>query len=128
MTNETLIVLCWELYEQGMPKSWIAQRLGKHRETIHLWIKGINRMGVLGFLDKYKQAKKGERKKRQVDPIVKRWVWEIRVREYDCCGQKIQYFLVKEHGVPLSVCRPSAIMGHENRRKERTVGGGVSSV
>ena len=102
-TNETLIILCWELYEQGMPKIRIAQRLGKHRETIHLWIKGINRVGLLGFLDKYKQAKKGERKKRQVDPIVKRWVWEIREREYDCCGQKIQYFLIKEHGVHLSV-------------------------
>ena len=103
MTNETLIVLCWELYEQGMPKSRIAQRLGKHRETIHLWVKSINRVGLLGFLDKYKQAKKGERKKRQVDPIVKRWVWEIREREYDCCGQNIQYFLVKEHGAHLSV-------------------------
>ena len=54
---------------------------------------------------KYKQAKKGERKKRQVDPIVKRWVWEIREREYDCCGQKIQYFLKKEHGVHFSVPR-----------------------
>ncbi len=103
MTNETLIVLCWELYEQGMPKTRIAQRLGKHRETIHLWIKGIKGVGLLGFLDKYKQAKRGERKKRQVDPIVKRRVWEIREREYDCCGQKIQYFLVKEHRVHLSV-------------------------
>ena len=103
MTNETLIVLCWELYEQGMPKRRIARRLGKHRETVHLWIKGINRAGLIGFLDKYKQAKKGERKKRQVDPIVKRWVWNIREREYDCCGQKIRYFLEKEHGVHISV-------------------------
>ena len=98
-----MIVFCWELYEQGMPKIRIAKRLGKHRDTIHLWIKGINRVGLLGFLGKYKQAKKGERKKRQVDPIVKRWVWKIREREYNCCGQKIQYFLVKEHGVHLSV-------------------------
>lgn len=41
MQNTTLITICWELYEQGMPKSKIALRLGKHRETIHLWIKGI---------------------------------------------------------------------------------------
>lgn len=103
MTNETLVVLCWELYEQGMPKIQIAKRLGRHRETIHLWIRSISTEGLLGFLDKYKQAKKGERKKRQVDPIVKRLVWGIRKREYDCCGQKIQYFLMKEYGVHLSV-------------------------
>ena len=103
MTNETLIVLCWELYEQGLPKSRIAQRLGRHRETTHLWIKSITRTGLTGFLDQYKQAKKGERKKRQVDPVVKRRVWEIREREYDCCGQKIQYFLNLEHGIHLSV-------------------------
>jgi transposase len=103
MTNETLITVSWELYQQGMPKSRIAQRLGKHRETIHLWVTGIKGFGLLGFLDKYQQAKKGERKKRQVDPIIKRRVWEIREREYDCCGQKVQYFLQKEHGVHVSV-------------------------
>jgi transposase len=103
MTNEALIILCWELYGQGMSKSRIAQRLEKHRETIHLWITGIKEPGLLGFLDKYKLAKKGERKRRQVNPITKRWVWEIREREYDCCGQKIQYFLEKERKVHLSV-------------------------
>ena len=103
MLSETLIVLCWELYEQSIPKSHIAQRLGKHRETIHIWIKSIQEYGLPNFLDQYQQAKKGERKKRQVDPIVKRWVWEVREREYNCCGQKIQYFLNLEHGVHLSV-------------------------
>jgi len=103
MTNETLITLCWELYEQRMPKLRIAARLGKHRETIHRWVKGIKQYGLLPFLDRYEQAKKGERQSRQVGPIVKRWVWAIREREYLCCGQKIQYFLMLEHGIHLSV-------------------------
>ncbi len=103
MTNETLITLCWELYEEGMPKIRIAARLGKHRETIHLWVKGIQKWGLMPFLDRYEQAKKGERRSRQVDPIVKRWVWTIREREVQCCGQKIQYFLKREHGIHLSV-------------------------
>ena len=103
MTNETLITLCWELYEQGIPKVRIAARLGKHRETVHLWIKGIQKLGLLGFLDSYEQAKKGERQSRQVDPIVKRRVWTIREREAQCCGQKIQYFLEREYGTHLSV-------------------------
>jgi transposase InsO family protein len=103
MQNSTLITLCWELYEQGIPKIRIAARLGRHRETVHLWIKAIQRYGLLAFLDRYEQAKKGERHSRQVDPILKRWVWEIREREWQCCGQKIQYFLEREHGVRLSV-------------------------
>jgi len=78
-------------------------RLGKHRETIHIWIKNIERYGLLGFLDKYEQAKKGARKRRQVDPVVKRLIWKIREREFQCCGQKIQYFLELEHGIHLSV-------------------------
>jgi transposase len=45
--NETLITLCWELYEKGIAKSHIAGRLGKHRETIHIWIKGIQEYGLL---------------------------------------------------------------------------------
>ena len=68
-----------------------------------MWIKGVAKTGLIGFLDQYQKAKKGERKKRQVDAIVKRWVWEIREREYDCCGQKIQYFLALEHSIHLSV-------------------------
>jgi len=99
MLSETLITVCWGLYEQGMPKSRIARRVGKHRETVHLWIKGIREHGLNQFLEMYHQAKKGERKKRKANSFVKRWVWEIRERDTDCCGQKIQYFLELEHGV-----------------------------
>ena len=103
MQNNTLITLAWELYDKEMPKARIADRLGKHRETIHLWIKGIEQYGLLGFLDRYEQAKKGERQSRRVDPIVKRRVWDIREREMQCCGQKIQYFLKREYDSHLSI-------------------------
>ena len=103
MSNETLITICWDLYQQGFPKTRIAQRLGKNRETIIRWTQGVEKYGLSPFLDAYRQSKKGERKGRQTDPILKRMVWEIREREYDCCGQKIQYFLEKEHGIHLSV-------------------------
>lgn len=74
MLNETLITLCGELYEQGIPKAHIAKKLGKNRETIHIWINGIERYGLIGFLERYRQAKKGERAKRKANPIVKRWI------------------------------------------------------
>jgi uncharacterized protein YjcR len=47
MLNETLITLCGELYEQGLPKSHIAEKLGKNRETIHIWIRGIEQYGLI---------------------------------------------------------------------------------
>lgn len=103
MINQTFITLAWELHSQGISKSKIAQDLGKNRETVISWIQGIEKYGLLGFLSVYENAKKGPREKRQVDPILKRWVWEIREREFDCCGQKIDYFLRKEHGVGISV-------------------------
>jgi transposase len=125
--NETKVTLCWELHEQGLPKLHIARRLGKHRETIHLWIKGIQRYGLMDFLDRYRQAKKGERKRRQVNPILKRWVWEIRERECNCCGQKIQYFLKLEHDVRLSVPKIYEILKEryvlrDKRRKNQSRG------
>ncbi|MCI0656510.1 MAG: integrase core domain-containing protein [Acidobacteria bacterium] len=103
MSNLTLITLAWELHQQGVAKGRIAERLGKHRETIHLWLQGIQKQGLLLFLERYGQAKKGPRPGRQVDPMVKRWVWDIREREAACCGQKIAYFLEREHGLHLSV-------------------------
>ena len=30
----------------------IARRLGKHRETVHLWVRGIQQEGLLGFLER----------------------------------------------------------------------------
>lgn len=103
MSNLTLITLAWELHQQGVAKGRIAERLGKHRETIHLWLQGIQKQGLLPFLERYRQAKKGPRPRRQVDPLLKRWVWAIRERELACCGQKIAYFLEREHGMHLSV-------------------------
>lgn len=97
--QQTKIILAWELFEQGMPKSHIAQQLDIHRETVGIWIAGIVQQGLAEFLDAYTKAKKGERKARQTDAILKRWIWKIREEEKECCGQKIQYFLQKDYGI-----------------------------
>jgi len=103
MINQTQIVVAWELHEKGVSNTKIASDLGKHRETVGIWINQIQEHGLLEFLDSYTNAKKVPREKRRVDPLIKCWVWDIREREYDCCGQKIQYFLKLEHNIHLSV-------------------------
>lgn len=109
----TRIVIAWELFEQGLPKSHIANQLGVHRETVGLWIAGIAGQGLKQFLDSYEHAKKGERKGRQVDPLLKRWIWKIREEEKECCGQKIQYFLNKDYGVKPAVSKIYEILAEK---------------
>lgn len=103
MHNLSLITLAWELFEAGVPKTHIAQQLHKHRETIILWIQGIQRDGLLAYLERYEQAKRGERTKRKMHGQVKQWIWDIREREHACCGQKVQYYLKHERGLTISV-------------------------
>jgi len=109
----SLITLAWELYSSGVPKSRIAADLGKTRETIHIWIAGIMQYGLMEFLDRYESAKKGKRIPRKVNPVTKDWIYQIREREMDCCGQKIQYFLEKEHDLHLGVAKIYEILAEK---------------
>jgi len=109
----TKIVLAWELFEQGSPKSHIAKQLGVHRETVGIWITRIAQIGLREFLDTYAVAKKGERKGRQVNPVLKRRIWKIREEEQECCGQKIQYFLEKEYGVKPAISKIYEILAEK---------------
>jgi hypothetical protein len=117
--NKTKIILCKELLEAGVPKTHVAEKLEVDRDTVRLWNMGINEFGLASFLDKYESAKKGPRIRRQVDPLLKSWVWEIREREMDCCGQKIRYFLDKEHKVSLSVPKIYEILAEKYQIKSK---------
>ncbi len=100
----TKIILAHELLEEGIPKTHIAKHLGVSRRTIIRWSKAIEEDGSLdAFLESYAQAKKGPRKKRKKDAILKRRIWALREKHYQCCGQKIQYFLKKEYDQEVSV-------------------------
>lgn len=103
MQTLTQMTLAFELAEQGLSHTKIAAHVGRHRETIGLWLKGVTRYGLSGLLERHTQAKKGPRRARQVPATIKRLIWDLRVREHDCCGQKIAYFLEREYHVRLSV-------------------------
>jgi hypothetical protein len=103
MHTLTQLTLAFELSEPGLSHTKIAAHLGRHREPSGLWMKGIAAYGLAGFLARHTQAKKGPRRARQVPPPIKRWIWDLRTREHDCCGQKIASFLEREYPVQLSV-------------------------
>lgn len=100
----TKITICWELYEQGLPKSRIAERLMVTRETVHIWIAGIERNshGLLGFIEVYVQSKKGKRQKRKIDGLLKTRIFTLRDENRQCCGQKIKEFLSDDYNISLS--------------------------
>lgn len=121
MQQLTKITLAWELYEQGMSKSHIAERLGMHRETVHLWITGIAQQeeGLLGFLNDYVRAKKGQRKKRKVDGLLKTRIYNLRENNRDCCGQKIQKYLYDDFGVKLSLRGIYKVLGEKYQLRSK---------
>lgn len=71
MQTLTQITLACELAAQGLSHIKIAAHLGRHRETIGLWLKGIEADGLSGFLARYTQAKQGPRQARQVPARLK---------------------------------------------------------
>lgn len=102
MKQTTKIALAWELFEQQTPKIHIAEHAGVNRRTIHRWITGIEEEGNLeAFIDRYLTAKKGSRKKRKVDGVLKKIVYQIRDDNKEYCGQKIKYFLEKDYNLSL---------------------------
>lgn len=104
MRQMTKIIMAYELLEEGISKSHIAQHLGVSRRTIIRWAQAIEKHGDLAaFLEEYDQAKKGTRQKRKVDALLKRRIWALREKHHQCCGQKIQYFLEKEYAQQVSV-------------------------
>ena len=103
MEKLTQIALAWDLFQQGVPKARIARHLGRNRETIILWLQGIEQHGLSSFLAQHQQAAKQPRPARQVRLTTKQLIWAIREREHGCCGQKIAYFLQQEHQLRVSV-------------------------
>ena len=83
----TKIVLAHELLEQGISKVRIAERPQVSRRTVIRWAQAIEQhSSVEAYLEYYQQAKKGSRRKRKSDAILKRRIWALREKHHQCCG------------------------------------------
>lgn len=116
----TKISLCWELFQEKVSQIHIAQQLSVDRVTVYRWLEGIRRSGELElFLDQYLLAKKGPRRKRKIDGLLKVKVWQLREKYRQCCGQKIKYFLKRDYSLDLSVKTIYKILGEKYTLRTR---------
>lgn len=113
------ITLALELFEQGIPKTHISQKVGVGRATLYRWLSGIKNAGDLElFLDQYLSSKKGQRAKRKIDGLLKLRIWNLRDK-YDCCGQKLQYFLKEEFDIDLGVTTIYKILSEKYKLRSK---------
>lgn len=118
--NITKIALAWELHLEGIPQTHIAQRAGIDRVTVWRWIQGIARVGELAlFLEQYQHAKKGVRKKRKIDAVLKRRIWNLRDTNKDCCGQKVRYFLKRDFNIELGTTTIYKVLSEKYQLRTR---------
>ena len=121
MNKLSKIALAWELYRNNTPIVTISQTLKVHRETVGIWISRTERNpdGITGFLDEYVNAKKGERKKRKVDGLLKARIFRIREENKDCCGLKIKKYLTDEMGSSPGVTTIYRILGEKYQLRSK---------
>ena len=120
VSNITRITLCWELFEQGVPRAHIAKQLGVDSVTVYRWLTGIKNIGELElFLDQYLTSKRGPRLKRKVDGLLKKRIYRLREDNNDCCGQKIRYFLNEEYNEDLGVTSIYKILSEKYKLRSK---------
>ncbi len=121
MQQTTKITLAWELFDQCVPNGHIAKQLNVNRETVRIWISGIQSHpdGLLGYLEHYATAKKGERAKRKVDGLMKARIYRLREENRSCCGQKIQLYLEEEFGIHLSTTTIYEILAEKYKLRSK---------
>lgn len=121
MNRSTQIALAWELYRNHTLQISIAESLGIHRETVGIWIRRIqkNSEGLKGFLDEYINAKKGERKKRKLDGLLKARIYRIREENKECCGQKIKKYLTDEFGSSPGITTIYKVLGEKYQLRSK---------
>lgn len=90
-------------YKEGGQITKIAQTLEIHRRTASRWRKEIDKMGIHKFKEKYKNAKKGRRRRNKTPEYIKVKICNIREEFLHCCGQKVRYILSQREGITLSV-------------------------
>ncbi len=78
-----------------------------------------NPEGISGFLDEYINAKKGSRKKRKLDGLLKARIFRIRKDNRDRCWQKIKKYLTDEFGRSPGVTTIYKVLGEKYQLRSK---------
>lgn len=106
--------LAWHLWQANVAVVEIANRLEIHRATVYRWLCDFRMFGLERSLERYQEAKKGNRSKRRIDPRAQLALVQIRQKYQECCGEKLQWYLEVEYGINLSI---STIYRYLNKYK-----------
>lgn len=121
MNNIARIESCWHLYQEKVRSDNIARRLDVHRATVYRWINSFKRRGYKRTIKHYRNCKRGRRKKRiSVETKIK--IFKIREKHHNCCGEKIKYYLERDHNIKVSVTTIYRILGQKYKLRKRYKG------
>jgi len=118
MDNITKINICYSLYRQGISPEKIPEEINVHRATVYRWIKKMKRDGITTFKKNYITAKKG-RRQRKTDPALKQKILALRRSKRNCCGQKIKFYLRRDHNLNISVSTIYRILNQEYKLRKK---------
>lgn len=119
MQSISLIEFAWELKKSQVHPDQIAARAGKDRATIYRWFSGIRLKGIRKFVRDYEKAKTGRRQPRKTDPVTKARIYAIREKYHQCCGEKIKYWMKKDHDVTIPVSTIYRILGQKYQLRSK---------
>lgn len=125
MSTLTKIQLAWNMYQENIPVNRIAKRCDIHRATAYRWIKRFKTCGLKRTLEIHKGSK--TRRRKRLDPVIKKRIYELRRYHKNCCGQKIQKYLERDYGYKVSLATIYRVLGERYKltskyRKKKAYG------
>lgn len=114
----TAMKICWQLVQSGISPELIPEKVERHRATVYRWISGIKFHGINEFVRRYRAAKTGHRHTK-TNQVMKTHIFAIRESKRRCCGEKIQYFLMKEYNETISVSTIYRILGEKYQLRSK---------
>lgn len=103
MDNITKIKVCYTLWKSNVSPEDIPVQIEVHRATVYRWISGFKIRGIRKFIRDYERAKQGRKRPTQTHGMIKARICRIRKEYKGCCGEKIQYIMMRDHGDEISV-------------------------